>query len=121
MAAIPFVRPETATGTAKGERILRVEDPAGDEAGNIEAEATDWNVGGGSDGREDPNIIDLLVPEGTTQAEALAWIPASRVEVRACAYLDEETGKLVVVAIDESEKEQGERSSPSRSRRRSCG
>ena len=67
------------------------------------AEATDWNFGGGSDGHEDPNIIDLLVPEGTTQAEALAWTPASRVEVHASAYLDEETGKLVVVAINESE------------------
>lgn len=69
-------------------------------------EATDWNFGGGSDGHEDPNILDLLVPDGMTQAEALAWTPASVVEVRASAYLDEETGTLVVVVINESASEQ---------------
>lgn len=72
----------------------------------VRREASDWNFGGGSDGGEDPNILDLLVPEGMTQAEALAWTPATRVEVFASAYLDEETGKLVVVAINESAREQ---------------
>src|SRR5699024_1893527 len=67
--------------------------------------ASDWNFGGGSDGGEDPNILDLLVPAGTTQAEALAWTPATRIEVFASAYVDEETGRLVVVAINESEED----------------
>lgn len=64
--------------------------------------ASDWSFGGGSDGGEDPNILDLLVPTGMTQAEALAWTPATRIEVFASAYVDEETGTLVVVAINES-------------------
>jgi len=68
--------------------------------------ASDWNFGGGSDGGEDPNILDLLVPTGMTQAEALAWAPATRTEVFASAYVDGETGKLVVVAINESVQEQ---------------
>lgn len=68
--------------------------------------ASDWNFGGGSDGGEDPNILDLLVPAGMTQAEALAWSPATRIEAFASAYVDEETGKLVVVVINESEEEQ---------------
>ncbi|AXK46324.1 glycoside hydrolase [Brachybacterium saurashtrense] len=69
----------------------------------VHREGGEWNFGGGSDGHEDPNILDLLVPEGMTQAEALAWEPATRVEVHACAFLDEETKSLVVVAINESE------------------
>lgn len=64
------------------------------------ATATDWNFGGGSDGHEDPNIIDLLVPEGMTQAQALAWTPATRTEVRTSAYVS--GSDLVVVAINES-------------------
>lgn len=72
----------------------------------VRRDASDWNFGGGSDGGEDPNILDLLVPEGMTQADALAWTPATRVEVFASAYLDEETEKLVVVAINESGHEQ---------------
>lgn len=72
----------------------------------VRRETSDWNFGGGSDGVEDPNILDLLVPEGMTQAEALAWAPATRTEVFASAYVDEETGRLVVVAINESAAEQ---------------
>jgi len=71
-------------------------------AREVLASTSDWNFGGGSDGVEDPNIIDLLVPEGMTQAEALAWIPATRTEVRTSAYVDRKTGRLVVVAINES-------------------
>lgn len=72
----------------------------------VRAEASEWNFGGGSDGVEDPNILDLLVPQGMSQAEVLAWEPASRVEIHASAFLDEETGSLVVVAINESAQEQ---------------
>lgn len=68
----------------------------------VRGAVSDWNFGGGSDGGEDPNILDLLVPNGMTQAEALAWTPATVVEVFASAYIDEETGTLVVVAINES-------------------
>ena len=69
--------------------------------GRCLAVGTDWNFGGGSDGNEDPNIIDLLVPDGMTQAQALAWTPASRTEVRTSAYVNEENS-LVIVAINES-------------------
>lgn len=69
----------------------------------VVAEATDWSFGGGSDGHEDPNILDLLVPEGMTQAEALAYTPATRIEVFASAYVDEEEGSLVLVVINESD------------------
>ena len=80
--------------------------------------ASDWNFGGGSDGGEDPNILDLLVPAGTTQADALAWTPATRIEVFASAYVDEETGRLVVVAINESEEDRTvELSVPHRARK----
>lgn len=72
----------------------------------VRREGSDWNFGGGSDGHEDPNILDLLVPDGMTQAEALAWTPATRIEVLASAYLDEETGNLVVVALNEAATEQ---------------
>ncbi|MGP9536363.1 glycoside hydrolase [Brachybacterium sp. AOP43-C2-M15] len=71
----------------------------------VHRNASEWNFGGGSDGDEDPNILDLLVPEGMTQAEALAWTPATRVDVLASAYLDEETGNLVVVTINEAAEE----------------
>lgn len=70
-------------------------------AREVLAVGTDWNFGGGSDGNEDPNIIDLLVPDGMTQAQALAWTPASRTEVRTSAYVNEEDS-LVIVAINES-------------------
>ena len=72
----------------------------------VRRDASDWNFGGGSDGGEDPNILDLLVPEGMTQEQALAWTPATREEVFASAYVDEETGKLVIVAINDSAEEQ---------------
>jgi chloramphenicol 3-O-phosphotransferase len=72
----------------------------------VRADASDWSFGGGSDGTEDPNILDLLVPEGMTQAEALAWEPATRIEVHASAFVDEETDRLVIVAINESAQEQ---------------
>lgn len=67
------------------------------------AAPSEWNFGGGSDGVEDPNIIDLLVPEGMTQAQALAWTPATRTEVQTSAYLDRKKGDLVLVAINESD------------------
>jgi len=69
----------------------------------VRREASDWNFGGGSDSGEDPNILDLLVPEGMTRSEALAWTPATRIEACASAYLDAETGSLVVVAINEAD------------------
>lgn len=69
----------------------------------VRREASDWNFGGGSDSGEDPNIFDLLVPEGMTRSEALAWTPATRIEACASAYLDAETGSLVVVAINEAD------------------
>src|SRR5699024_1939017 len=72
----------------------------------VRRDASDWNFGGGSDGGEDPNILDLLVPEGMTQEQALAWTPATREDVFASAYVDEETGKLVIVAINDSAEEQ---------------
>jgi O-glycosyl hydrolase/chloramphenicol 3-O-phosphotransferase len=72
----------------------------------VRAEASEWNFGGGSDGGEDPNVLDLLVPSGMTQAEALAWTPATRIEVHASAFVDEETDSLVVVALNESAQEQ---------------
>lgn len=69
------------------------------------ASGSDWNFGGGSDGDEDPNIIDLLVPEGMTQAQALAWTPATRTEVHMSAYVNED-GSTVIVAINESDSPQ---------------
>ena len=72
----------------------------------VRATASEWNFGGGSDGVEDPNILDLLVPAGMSQAEALAWTPSTLVEVHASAFLDEETDSLVIVAINESDQEQ---------------
>lgn len=87
-------------------------------AREVFATTSDWNFGGGSDGNEDPNIIDLLVPDGMTQAQALAWTPATRTEVRTSAYLDHKDDRLVVVAINESEEEQRvELSVPSRGSR----
>lgn len=41
-----------------------------------------------------------------SQVEVLAWTPATRVEVHASAFLDEETDSLVIVAINESDQEQ---------------
>lgn len=69
-------------------------------------DATDWNFGGGSDGREDPNIIDLLVPDGMTQAEALAFVPATKIEIFGSAYLTENEGTLALVLINEAEQDQ---------------
>ncbi len=84
----------------------------------VRREASDWNFGGGSDGGEDPNILDLLVPEGMAQEQALAWTPATRIEVFTSAYVDEETGKLVIVAINESAQEEAvELSVPHRARK----
>lgn len=40
-----------------------------------------------------------------TQEQALAWEPATHVDVLASAYRDEETGMLVVVAINEADQE----------------
>ncbi len=37
----------------------------------VDSHASGWNFGGGRDGNSDPNIIDLLVPEGMTQEEIL--------------------------------------------------
>ena len=67
--------------------------------------ASEWNFGGGSDGHDNPNILDLLVPDGMTRAEALAWTEGAQVDVLASAYVDPGQGKLVVVAINESAQE----------------
>lgn len=37
----------------------------------VNAHASAWNFGGGRDDNSDPNIIDLIVPPGTTQEEIL--------------------------------------------------
>ncbi|GEM_PF-2064716 len=47
----------------------------------VKAKAEEWAFGGGSDGNEDPNIIDLIVPEGYKQEEVLDWRKQSPVRV----------------------------------------
>lgn len=71
-------------------------------AREVNADVSDWNFGGGSDGTEDPNIIDLLVPTGTTQAEALAWTPATVVRTHVSAFVHPHDQKLIMVAINEA-------------------
>lgn len=39
----------------------------------------EWKFGGGSDTHRDPNILDILVPEGKTQEEVLDWTNVSPV------------------------------------------
>ncbi|MBV0925836.1 DUF3459 domain-containing protein [Halomicroarcula limicola] len=39
----------------------------------VAASASKWRFGGGRDDRMDPNIIDMVAPEGTTQANALSY------------------------------------------------
>ncbi|MFC7156177.1 glucodextranase DOMON-like domain-containing protein [Halomarina halobia] len=39
----------------------------------VEAEAGDYAFGGGVDGDANPNVVDLVTPEGASQAEALSY------------------------------------------------
>jgi len=47
----------------------------------VNAKAEEWRFGGGSDGNEDPNIIDMIVPEGYSQSEILDWHKVSPVKI----------------------------------------
>lgn len=81
-------------------------------------EATEWNFGGGSDGPDNPNILDLLTPGSVSQADALAWTEGERSALLTSAYVHETDGDLVVVVINESEQPQEiELSLPHRSSR----
>lgn len=70
-------------------------------AREVKKQQSDWQFGGGSDGHEDPNIIDLFTPDGVTQAQALAWSPDPLSEVFVSSYLSEHENKLIVVAINQ--------------------
>ena len=37
----------------------------------VMAQAAEWRFGGGDDGMYDPNVIDMLVPEGRVQEQIL--------------------------------------------------
>jgi carbohydrate-binding DOMON domain-containing protein len=41
----------------------------------VNATRGEWTFGGGTDGGDDPKVIDLVTPEGTTNAEALSYAP----------------------------------------------
>ena len=47
----------------------------------VNAHASEWGFGGGRDDNSDPNIIDLVVPEGGAQEEALNFEKSSPVAI----------------------------------------
>ncbi len=78
--------PESAIGKiGKGTKIIALlvgQDGYGPgRIRQINAKAEEWRFGGGSDGNEDPNIIDMIVPEGYKQEDILNWKKHSPVRV----------------------------------------
>jgi len=47
----------------------------------VSTRATDWEFGGGTSGHDDPNIIDLIVPDGVEQEAALDYLDSAPVEL----------------------------------------
>ena len=77
---------------------------AGSKAGQVRkvnAAQSEWNFGGGTDSGNDPNVIDMVTPEGTSQGEALAYssdslatLPFTPIQTpfRKTAVFEDETG-----------------------------